>query len=261
MLGLGGGGDAKPEPVQVLGTAWHRLADGRAAVLVRFEVQRDWHMYWTNPGDSGAPPVAAADLPEGWKLGEPIWPRPAVQRLNGDTLFEHEGEWGWLVPVEGPSPRAVPDFAIELRLSWMACKQACVVGKRAVKVPAPVGEPSPAPARCGASAFPVALAATDRVQVQQGVLRLDLDARGQATAQFLQATDPGVSVGERNPVAMRVQEGRATLELPLEVRPQDSLGKPLAVSGLVLLGEGRADACVWIRASVPQSPSKPAVAP
>lgn len=258
-LGLGGGD--RPEPVQVLGTSWHRLADGRAAVLVRFEVQRDWHMYWTNPGDSGAPPTARAELPAGWKLGEPVWPRPSVHTLNGDSLFIHEGEWGWLVPVEGPAPRAVPDQPVQLDLSWMACKEACVLGRRQVKVAPPAGEPSPAPTRVGGSAFPATPAAGDRILVEGGTLRLDVDARGCTEARFLQATDPGVSVGSRNPVRMTVAGGRATLELPLEIRPQDALGKPLAASGLVLLGPGQGDPCVWIRASVPQSASKPAVAP
>ena len=254
-------GDAAPEPVQVLDVSWQRLADGRAAMLVRFEVQRDWHMYWTNPGDSGAPPTAKATLPQGWKLGEPIWPRPVVQRLNGDTLFVHEGQWGWLVPIEGVAARAVPDFEIELRLSWMACKQACVVGRRTVKVSAPVGEPSPAPAQVGGNAFPVELVSGERATVEARTLRLNCDARGMASASFLQATDPGVSVGERNPVPTTVRDGRVSLVQSLDVRPQDSLGKPLAVNGLLLLGEGRGDPCVWIHASVPQSATKPVVAP
>ena len=160
------GGDAAPEPVQVLGVSWQRLADGRAALLVRFDVQRDWHMYWMNPGDSGGPPTVNAALPDGWKLGEPIWPRPVVQRLNGETLFVHEGEWGWLVPIEGASTRALPEFAIELRLSWMACKQACVVGRKTVKVEAPVGEPSPAPTHVGGSAFPLEPVSGEPASVQ-----------------------------------------------------------------------------------------------
>ena len=76
-------------------------------------------------------------------------------------------------------------------------------------------------------------------------------ARGKVSAGFLQATDPGVSIGERNPLAGKVVDGRARVDAPLAVRPQDALGKPLAVSGLLLLGDRPNDPCLWIRRAVP----------
>ena len=250
--------DEGANAVRVEGVTWQRLADGRPALLVRFEVKPEWHMYWMNPGDSGAPPTAKADLPEGWHLGEPIWPRPRVQQTDGETLFVHEGKWGWLVPVEGPTPRALPDFPIELKLRWMVCRLACSVGGTQVRVPVAVGEVSPPPAEVGGASFPLALSVDDRVSVEGEALRIDCGARGKVSARFVQATDPGVSIGERNPLPATVADGRAKLEAPLAVKPQDALGKPLAVSGLLMLGDRPGDPCLWIRRGVPQSsPAQP----
>lgn len=246
------GDDQGGEAVRVEGVAWHRLADGRPALLVRFEVKPEWHMYWMNPGDSGAPPVAKAELPEGWRLGEPIWPRPRVQQTDGETLLVHEGRWGWLVPVEGKTARALPDFPIDLKLRWMACRLQCVTGGTQVRVPPAVGEPSPPPEVAGSS-FPVACDAEDRVAVEARTLRIDCGARGRMSASFVQATDPGVSIGERNPLPVPVAEGRARLEAPLAVRPQDSMGKPLAVRGLLMLGDRPGDPCIWIRRELADS--------
>lgn len=260
-IGLAPPSDEGASAVRVEGVSWHRLPDGRPALLVRFEVKPEWHMYWMNPGDSGAPPTAKADLPEGWRLGEPIWPRPRVQETDGETLFVHEGRWGWLLPVEGPTPRALPDFPIELKLRWMVCRLNCSVASAQVRVPVAVSEPSAPPEAVGGSAFPQTLGVDDHVSVEGGALRIDCGARGKVSARLVQATDPGVSIGERNPMPASVTEGRARLDAPLALKPQDALGKPLAVSGLLLLGDRPGDPCLWIRRSVPQSAPPQPVAP
>jgi hypothetical protein len=256
MVAIGAGDAAAPQPVRVKDVSWCRLDDGRPAMLVRFVVDREWHMYWMNPGDSGAPPTAKAALPDGWRLGAPIWPRPRVQRTDGETLYVHEGEWGWLLPVEGPEPRAVPDAPIELSLSWMVCKTSCTVGKASVRVPPPAGTLMAPPESVGGSPFPLALGPDDSCTVSRERLRIRCRARGRMSASFIQASDPGVGTeAEGAPVAVPVQDGFANLDLGLSVRPQDAQGKELGVSGLLLLGDRPNDPCVWIRRNIPESGS------
>lgn len=254
--------DTAPNPVRVKGVSWCRLEDGRAAMLVRFAVERGWHMYWTNPGDSGAPPSAKATLPEGWRLGAPIWPRPRVLRTDGETLYVHEGEWGWLLPVEGPQARATPDAPIELALSWMVCRTNCTVGKTSVRVPPPSGTVDPVPASVGGSPFPVAPGPDDTCTASRERLRIRCRAHGRMSASFIQAPDPGVAAtSDGAPVQVPVHDGVAEVELPLTVRPEDAAGKELGVSGLLLLGDLPGDPCVWIRrnlpAAAPGAPQQP----
>jgi DsbC/DsbD-like thiol-disulfide interchange protein len=244
-----------PQPVRVAGVSWCRMPTGWGegpALLVRFEVEHDWHMYWMNPGDSGAPPAAKAVLPEGWRLGQPVWPRPRVQQTDGETVFVHEGSWGWLVPIEGGP---MPDFPVELSLTWMVCKQHCTVGKATVKVPPPSGTLAPCPEDVGGWPFPQRLQDGDEASVQDERLRLRCQARGRLSARFIQATDPGVQMAT-NPAEVPVRDGVATLEAPLRVRPQDADGHALAVRGLLLLGDRPRDPCVWIERKLPV-PSTP----
>src|SRR5215475_1068175 len=43
---------------------------------VHFVLEKGWHIYWVNPGDSGQPPVFKWQLPDGFVAGEIQWPRP-----------------------------------------------------------------------------------------------------------------------------------------------------------------------------------------
>ncbi len=235
------------EQVRVHGVAWHRLPDGRAAMVVRFHVKPGWHMFWTNPGDSGAPPEVKAILPAGWKLGEPIWPRPRILDDDHETVFVHEGEWAWLLPIHSDSAGATPNFEVELQLKWMACQDACVVGRTSVRVAAPTGDLTPLPHQMDGGSYPTTLAAGDSAKVVDHVLHLDLADTGHGSATFLQGVDPGVDVVGSNPVACTVEQGRITLANDLRIRANNARGKPLAIHGLVLLGTKISDPCIAIR--------------
>jgi hypothetical protein len=247
LLALGGGDPT--HPVRVEKVSWTSLPagwGGGVALLVRFEVAPEWHMYWSNPGDSGAPPEAKAELPEGWRLGTPIWPRPRVLRTDGETLFVHEGSWGWLIPVIGPDMSARPDFAVDLSLSWMACKTVCKVGRDKVRVPAPAAEWPACPAEIGGSPFPSPLGPDEQARFSGDRLHLRLGARGLRHAHFLQGIDPGVHLQGGNPAELPVRDGICQGELPLRVRAQDAVGGRVAITGLMMLGDRPSDPCVWI---------------
>lgn len=253
-----------PHPVRVAQVDWCRMPDGwgpGAALLVRFEVEHQWHMYWMNPGESGAPPSARASLPSGWRLGQPIWPRPRLQQTDGEALFVHEGNWGWIIPVESDAVGAVPDFPVQLDLNWMVCKRTCTVGKTSVRVPAPVGTLASCPPQVGGSPFPIRPDAGDQVDVQDERLRLRCQARGHMSARFIQATDPGVQLTQGSPVPVPVRDGVASLDTPLRVRAQDADGHALAIRGLLLLGDRPGDPCLWIERKLPAASNAKPVSP
>src|ERR1700746_4226219 len=39
-------------------------------VALQFELEKGWHVYWVNPGDSGEPPRVTWDLPAGITAGD-----------------------------------------------------------------------------------------------------------------------------------------------------------------------------------------------
>ncbi len=63
----------------------------------------EWHGYWSNPGDAGQGMLLQLDLPDGWEMGEPLYPVPQrfVQELESGDLMNHiyKGAYTVLVPV------------------------------------------------------------------------------------------------------------------------------------------------------------------
>jgi len=45
-------------------------------VGIRLEMEKGWHTYWRNPGDSGLPTRVRWTLPAGFSAGELRWPYP-----------------------------------------------------------------------------------------------------------------------------------------------------------------------------------------
>src|SRR5215471_9496414 len=49
---------------------------------VHFVLEKGWHIYWINPGDSGQPPAFQWQLPAGFTAGEVRWPHPERMQSN-----------------------------------------------------------------------------------------------------------------------------------------------------------------------------------
>ena len=66
----------------------------------------EWHGYWSNPGDAGLGMQLELDLPEGWEMGEALYPVPErfSQQLPTQSLMNHiyKGPYTVLVPVYVP---------------------------------------------------------------------------------------------------------------------------------------------------------------
>jgi len=89
-------------------------------------VSDEWHGYWSNPGDAGLGMQLALDLPEGWEMGEPLYPVPErfVQELPGASLMNHiyKGSYTVLVPVTvGPDVQAGNPAPPTGYVEYLAC--------------------------------------------------------------------------------------------------------------------------------------------
>src|SRR4051794_9573989 len=59
---------------------------------LRFELEPGWHIYWTNPGDSGEPPKVTWHLPNGVQAGELQFPPPQRIQDHGLVDYGYEGD-------------------------------------------------------------------------------------------------------------------------------------------------------------------------
>ncbi|MBV7266527.1 thioredoxin family protein [Erythrobacter sp. WH131] len=62
----------------------------------------EWHGYWSNPGDAGQGMMLDLDLPDGWEMGEPLYPVPDRLLISGLMNHIYEGMYAVLVPVRVP---------------------------------------------------------------------------------------------------------------------------------------------------------------
>lgn len=103
--------------------------------------QPNWHTYWKNSGDSGAPTTLEWSLPVGVLAGDIAWPTPQKIRISSLANYGYEGTVLLAVPLI-----ITPDFKpaglnkelnVKLKAQWLACKQECVPeeGEFALTIP------------------------------------------------------------------------------------------------------------------------------
>ena len=114
---------------------------------VSFRIQPEWHIYWRNSGDTGAPPTISLDLPPGLEAGEVIWPTPTRYVHSGNLVdFIHEHEVTLIIPIHSSGDLEEAD-EVEIRatIDWLVCKDLCLLGSGEYSIILPVGSPGAHP--------------------------------------------------------------------------------------------------------------------
>jgi thiol:disulfide interchange protein len=116
------------------------LQPGAPAILgLRLKMDRHWHTYWQNPGDSGAPTSIAWKLPQGFEAGAIRWPAP--QRIPVPPLMNYGYEGEIVLPVELAVPKALPAGTVvrlAARADWLVCSDICIPGGADLELAMPV---------------------------------------------------------------------------------------------------------------------------
>ena len=137
-------------------------------VALRLAMDRGWHTYWQNPGDSGLPTTLAWKVPAPLRAGPIQWPAPQVLPVGPLVNYGYEREVLLLTDIATTGDVAgAQTVTLAARADWLVCKEVCIPegadltlilpvapkGSAAVPTDAPWG---PAIARTRAS-FPRAL--------------------------------------------------------------------------------------------------------
>jgi DsbC/DsbD-like thiol-disulfide interchange protein len=113
-------------------------------VGLRFQLEKGWHIYWINPGDSGEPPRVKWQLPAGLAAGAIDWPVP--KRLGRSTVVDYgyQDAITLIVPVHVDATIASQTTAqLAAQVSVLVCREMCIPGKAQLSLSLPVKSQQP----------------------------------------------------------------------------------------------------------------------
>jgi thiol:disulfide interchange protein DsbD len=102
------------------------LISGSQWIGLRFELDSGWHIYWTNPGDSGEPPKITWHLPDGFKAGDLQFPTPQRIHDHGLTDYGYEGEVVLLSKLTTAAGSASNKAEIGADVRYLICREVCI---------------------------------------------------------------------------------------------------------------------------------------
>lgn len=110
---------------------------------VHLKMDKGWHTYWRNGGDSGMPTSIEWSLPKGVTTGEIQWPLPEKYSIKDETTFIYHDDVVLLVPITLAADAPAGKLELKAKVAWLECEQACVPGNANVSASLTVGESKP----------------------------------------------------------------------------------------------------------------------
>ena len=102
-------------------------AGGEVQLALRQVIDKGWHTYWRNSGDSGAPTELAWTLPAGWAAGEITWAPPSRKPIGPLMNYGYSGEVLLPVAVRVPaSARPGQTATLRVKAAFLVCSDICV---------------------------------------------------------------------------------------------------------------------------------------
>jgi thiol:disulfide interchange protein DsbD len=103
---------------------------------LRFIIERGWHLYWVNPGDSGGPPTVLWTPAPGLSAGEFEWPAP--ERIPYGQLVNYGYHGDLVLPFKVTAARGTTSGTLQASVTWLVCLEVCVSGKGRVAATFPL---------------------------------------------------------------------------------------------------------------------------
>ncbi|MDP7008111.1 MAG: protein-disulfide reductase DsbD family protein [Phycisphaerales bacterium] len=215
-------------------------------IIVAITPDVGWHTYWENPGDSGAPTEIEIEAPEGYVVGEPIFPRPEIFRTQEETTYGYGKQAAIFVPVKAPSSTLDGQAEFKVTTSWLACKKRCVQGESETNFVLSVRTFEEGPLRKSTSlprwqsALPKSLEELENGSAQiRGTMLKITGTSDEAYVSFIGIEKPGVRFLGFPTVTK--QNTLFTLSTPISLDALNANDAPFEVSGLLVIGRAQSD--------------------
>jgi len=137
--------DEKPKVLASFIPEAKAIAPGQTVtVALREIIRKDWHTYWVNPGDSGAPTVIDWHLPQGWTATPPQFPYPKRLPVGPLMNFGYEDEVVLLSQITAPKDAlAGQNATLNADVMWLVCSDVCIPEETKLSLSLPVATSAP----------------------------------------------------------------------------------------------------------------------
>lgn len=106
-------------------------------VGILLKMDKGWHTYYKDPGDSGLATRVQWTLPKGFVAGPIQWPKPKVIRVGGLISQGYEDEVLLITSIQAPATgyHSGQALRIEAEVEWLECRESCVPGSARLALP------------------------------------------------------------------------------------------------------------------------------
>lgn len=141
--------------------AWIKLPQSRARLItdlsaaqpgqtikvgLEIELDRGWHTYAENPGESGAPPKFEVLAPDQFEVGPIVFPPHETIRTGPITTYGYHDRVLLVRSVKLPaSPLDEKTFNLQSQVEYLVCKDICVPAYTDFSIQIAYGNPTPSP--------------------------------------------------------------------------------------------------------------------
>lgn len=138
-------GHARAELLSAVDTA---VPGQQVDLALRLELDRGWHTYWENPGDSGLPARISWTLPAGVTAGPIEWPVP--QRIPTPPFMTYGYEDEVTLPLRvalDPDLASGGSLTLNAHAQYLVCREVCLPEQARLELTLALGEstrPDPA---------------------------------------------------------------------------------------------------------------------
>jgi len=114
---------------------------------LHFQLEKGWHIYWVNPGDSGEPPRVTWQLPADLSAGPMEWPAPRRLETSPNIVdFGYEDAVMLIAPMHADtSVIAERSARLGAEVTVLVCREICLSSKAQLSLILPIKSRQPAP--------------------------------------------------------------------------------------------------------------------
>lgn len=100
------------------------------ALGLHFQLEKGWHIYWINPGDSGEPPRVNWRLPAGLTVEAMEWPTPRRLGTSSIVDFGYEDAVMLIAPIHTEASLTTKQpVQLGAEVKVLVCREMCIPGK------------------------------------------------------------------------------------------------------------------------------------